>query len=250
MQQRSIERQRSVEKQPETPPKIIKESYSPKPEPEEPKKPSQKAAQKKEVPKIEVYTDEAGKIRLRSTGKEVDPAAPETSSGSGGDACESSDSEEEEEEKKVAKKKGRPRGSKSIGITEFRKENPSLQLGEKELGYRCCMFGCATRMRSHDKIEYHRKCHAVRNEGNAFECPECQAQFPQWRVLAMHLWRSHGIDMELYSCDKCDFKTNSHSMLVNLHKRIHGEEKPFLCDICGKGFKTNKQLRNHRVSIQ
>ncbi|XP_059486128.1 zinc finger protein 335-like isoform X2 [Neocloeon triangulifer] len=254
MQQRSVE-VRTVERQPEPAPLILKESYSPKPDLEEPKRQPSKSVRKKDVSNVEVYTDDAGKIKVRPIGSTptpvaIDPAAPETSSGSGGDACESSDLEtvEDEDEKECAKKKGRPKGSKSIGITAFKRQNPSLRLGEKELGYRCSVSGCATRMRSHDKIEYHRKCHeAPGNEEGEFVCPECQSHYNQWRVLSMHLWRSHSIDMELYNCDKCEFKTNSHSMLVNIHKRIHGEEKPFLCDVCGKGFKTNKQLRNHRV---
>lgn len=40
---------------------------------------------------------------------------------------------------------------------------------------------------------------------------------------------------------------HSLSNLNNIHIKIHGVEKPFLCDSCGKGFKTTKQLRNHKV---
>ncbi|XP_046385375.1 uncharacterized protein LOC124155522 isoform X2 [Ischnura elegans] len=149
------------------------------------------------------------------------------------------------------KRRGRPRGSRNSGITALRRLNPSVRLGEKELGYCCGIDGCAVRMRSLDNIEYHRRCHVVgggsANGGMQHVCPECGELFSHWRSVGVHLWRAHVIDMELYSCDQCTYKTNSYSKLMNLHKRIHSSERPFLCDACGKGFKTSKQLRNHKT---
>ncbi|XP_069676554.1 uncharacterized protein [Periplaneta americana] len=141
------------------------------------------------------------------------------------------------------KRRGRPKGSKNVTDTGYRKLTPAQKVLEKELGYRCDIDGCAVRLRSHDNIEYHRRCH----HGEKFLCPECSEETIHWNTLSTHLWRYHVIDMELFSCDQCSYKTNSYSKLMNVHRRIHGDERPFLCDTCGKGFKNPKQMRNHKA---
>ncbi|CAH1392686.1 unnamed protein product [Nezara viridula] len=114
---------------------------------------------------------------------------------------------------------------------------------EKEMGLRCGIEGCAVRLVSPSNMSYHRQCH----DGVKWKCLECCENSSSWANLSLHLWKQHSIDMELYSCDQCSYKTNSLSKLLNLHRRTHGNERPFLCDSCGKGFKTTKQLRNHKT---
>ncbi|CAG0902032.1 unnamed protein product [Darwinula stevensoni] len=149
----------------------------------------------------------------------------------------------------LSKRRGRPKGSKNLGITQLRKNNPDMRDDkalEKEVGFKCDVNGCAIRIKSRETLDYHRRCHS----GEVFACPECKEHFSHWRNLSVHLWRAHVIDMELYSCDQCNYKTYSQSKLMNLHKRIHSSERPYLCDTCGKGFKTNKQLRSHKTVHQ
>ncbi|KAJ9599322.1 hypothetical protein L9F63_010189 [Diploptera punctata] len=141
------------------------------------------------------------------------------------------------------KKRGRPKGSKNVPSENYENLSSSHSGVEKESGYRCDIDGCAVKFRSHDNIEYHRRCH--RND--KFVCPECSQETIHWNSLSTHLWRYHVIDMELHACDICGYKTNSVSKLKNVHRRIHGDERPFLCDICGKGFKNPKQMRNHKT---
>ncbi|KAK9511178.1 hypothetical protein O3M35_005790 [Rhynocoris fuscipes] len=113
---------------------------------------------------------------------------------------------------------------------------------EKGGGKKCGLGGCALRFGAISNLEYHKKCH----HRTKWRCPECHISCTSWNTVSSHLWREHGIDIELYSCDHCSYKTNSLTRLLNLHRRIHSEERPFLCDVCGKGFKTTKQLRNHK----
>ncbi|KAB0804649.1 hypothetical protein PPYR_01619 [Photinus pyralis] len=109
---------------------------------------------------------------------------------------------------------------------------------------KCTESSCKIRLQDETKMAYHIKCHA---EG-AFKCPECLQLFAFWKPLTGHLWRLHKIDMELYSCDICDYKTFSLGKLNNIHKLIHSDLKAFICEVCQKGFKNTKQLRNHKMT--
>lgn len=72
------------------------------------------------------------------------------------------------------------------------------------LGIRCDVNGCGLRLKSESNIAYHRKCHV----NSMLQCQECfSTKFQSWRDLALHLWRQHLIDMELYKCDKCEYKS-------------------------------------------
>lgn len=109
---------------------------------------------------------------------------------------------------------------------------------------KCILPGCKIRLEDLAKMNYHIKCHLEHN----YQCPECHSTFEFWNILAGHLWRNHKIDMELYSCDKCDYKTYSLAKLNNIHKLIHGDVKAYSCDSCKKSFKNSKQLRNHKIT--
>lgn len=108
----------------------------------------------------------------------------------------------------------------------------------------CIIPGCKVRLEDIEKIGYHIKCHFQQ----AYKCPECHNTFDSWNILSGHLWRNHKIDMELFSCDKCDYKTYSLSKLNSIHKLIHSDVKAFVCDICKKSFKNSKQLNNHKAT--
>lgn len=100
-------------------------------------------------------------------------------------------------------------------------------------------------------LVYHERCHG--SDGTLI-CPDCSTAtatatvppYRTWNTLHTHLWRQHAIDMELYSCSQCNFKTPIRSRLTNTHARIHSDERNFKCDHCTKAFKNAKQLKNHR----
>uniref|UniRef100_A0AAG5DID4 C2H2-type domain-containing protein n=1 Tax=Anopheles atroparvus TaxID=41427 RepID=A0AAG5DID4_ANOAO len=153
--------------------------------------------------------------------------------------------------------RGRPKGAKQTGITKLKKLYSNLT--PQEEGYKCDIKDCGARFRQTERLEYHRKCHLPEGGGAgtgelagsppAIQCPECGSlEFRNWNTLHTHLWREHGIDMELYSCQLCSFKTPVLCRLTNTHMKIHSEERNFKCAICSKAFKNNKQLRNHRRS--
>lgn len=108
--------------------------------------------------------------------------------------------------------------------------------------YKCNVSICKVRMQDPKNLKYHMQCHS----NNEFKCVQCGELFSFWKPLAGHLWRSHKIDMELYACNLCDYKSFSLGKLNNVHKRIHSEVRSFTCTVCHKAFKNKQQLRNHR----
>lgn len=130
-------------------------------------------------------------------------------------------------------------------LHNFLKQSPSAvpKLSES-IKYKCVTPGCNVKLQELEKLNYHIKCHTE----NGFECKDCGENFLFWKPLSSHLWRFHKIDMELFSCDKCDYKTYSLAKLNNIHKLIHGDVKSFICNVCSKAFKNCKQLRNHKIT--
>lgn len=154
----------------------------------------------------------------------------------------------EKDRERTQRSRGRPKGAKQTGITKLKKLYTNLT--PMEAGYKCDIGECGVRFRQPETLAYHKKCHDSSIDGANAEgtrCPECGSQeFRSWNTLHTHLWREHAIDMELYACQQCNFKTPVLGRLNNTHMKIHSDEKNFICAICNKAFKNNKQLRNHR----
>ncbi|XP_017011326.2 uncharacterized protein [Drosophila takahashii] len=144
--------------------------------------------------------------------------------------------------------RGRPYGAKHSGGTATSKRKPPQGPNQVPEGGKCLVEGCMFRFKSPATLEYHGRCHnGALSSSQPMVCPECKSSnFSNWNCLHTHLWRTHQIDMELYSCQLCSFKTPIYSRLVNTHAKIHSEERNYKCEQCGKGFKNTKQLKNHR----
>lgn len=54
--------------------------------------------------------------------------------------------------------------------------------------------------------------------------------------------------MELYSCDQCDYRSYTATVLER-HRSAHVDEKPFLCPDCGRAVKNDKQLKEHMKNV-
>jgi len=62
-----------------------------------------------------------------------------------------------------------------------------------------------------DNALYHEKCHY---SIDGFRCIEFECKYTntKWSTMMTHLWKSHGVDMEMFSCNQCEFKTNRYSL--------------------------------------
>ncbi|TRY64018.1 hypothetical protein TCAL_05571 [Tigriopus californicus] len=229
---------------------------------------------------LEAYVDEQGQLRVRNTtkGKKniVDDVAPTPTSSNAMNTPNVDVSANEyvdalEIGKKIAKSKklaklgslpdpvpqaggsssspisrrkvGRPKGSRTVGLTKLKRVNRNIELSDERMGTECGLHACANRFKCADKLEYHRKCHL---NSETLLCLECQNEFSHWKPLALHLWSKHKIDMELFKCDQCEVFRSFSNAKLQAHKVCHNTERTFLCDDCGKGFKSKKNLRHHQ----
>lgn len=120
------------------------------------------------------------------------------------------------------------------------------KLVREQGSYICSKKKCSVRYLSMENMVRHEKCHM--DDGSGFGCSECDKfKSENWSSCAGHLWREHAIDMELHKCGQCSYRSYSLSVLENIHKKIHSSEKNYVCSICQKGFKNQKQLVNHKV---
>ncbi|KAF5275085.1 hypothetical protein FQA39_LY07022 [Lamprigera yunnana] len=125
-----------------------------------------------------------------------------------------------------------------------KKTDPVSKFIDQKKLLKCTLPMCKIRLQDPEKMDYHIQCHS----DGSFKCPECLEIFSFWKPLTGHLWRLHRIDMELHSCDLCDYKSFSLGKLNNIHRLIHGDLKAFTCEVCQKSFKNMKQLRNHKMT--
>jgi hypothetical protein len=121
-------------------------------------------------------------------------------------------------------------------------QNP---LNTVQVVFKCSAEECSLHFSTAKLLKYHKRCH---NGSAQIICPECGSEeFKNFNTLHTHLWRQHGIDMDLHACKLCNFKTPFLSRLKNFHLKIHSNEKNYKCDYvkCNKRFKNSKQLKNH-----
>ena len=73
----------------------------------------------------------------------------------------------------------------------------------------------------------------------------CGTQFSMKRLLVKHRTMDHGIK-GIFQCDHCDFATSGES-LMGRHRVKHSDEKSYICQECGKGYKTDCGLDGHML---
>jgi hypothetical protein len=118
-----------------------------------------------------------------------------------------------------------PIGVKNISMSDRKRKSkpkrPVVPSKHFDIGMKCSRVDCGMRFKTPELIGYHERCHDI-DDDEGLVCPECGThEMKNWNTLHTHLWRAHKIDMELYSCHLCDFKTPIFTRLTNIHMKIH-----------------------------
>lgn len=76
-------------------------------------------------------------------------------------------------------------------------------------------------------------------------CPYCGKSFTKKSGLDLHI-RIH-LNDKPYQCEFCTKKFSDSSSLRS-HRRVHTDERPYPCDLCEKKFKNSNNLKDHKTS--
>ncbi|KAJ8403511.1 hypothetical protein AAFF_G00352830 [Aldrovandia affinis] len=112
-----------------------------------------------------------------------------------------------------------------------------IHTGEKP--YRCekCSYACADPSR----LKYHMRIH---QEERKYLCPECGYKCKWVNQLKYHMTKHTGA--KPYACEECEYRTNRADALRIHRETRHREVRSFICEKCGKGFKTRFLLKTHQ----
>ncbi|KAK0163888.1 hypothetical protein PV328_002573 [Microctonus aethiopoides] len=110
-------------------------------------------------------------------------------------------------------------------------------------------FNCKKCVETFDKYEellFHEQLHPENNiTQQKRRCGHCSLEFINRKQLQSHILEKHTGQQMLFKCGLCDKVYEKWSSL-DVHEATHRQDKPYLCDLCGKSFKHSNNLRGHK----
>ncbi|KAL3857221.1 hypothetical protein ACJMK2_011913 [Sinanodonta woodiana] len=93
------------------------------------------------------------------------------------------------------------------------------------------------------------------NSSQGYKCRVCSSVFRVKVYRASHEHTKHGLpydptECEIFKCDfeKCDYETVDKHRFVKHKQFSHSQERPHICEDCGKQFKSMTNLRSHQLT--
>ncbi|KAM4697478.1 zinc finger protein 142 [Rhinophrynus dorsalis] len=111
-----------------------------------------------------------------------------------------------------------------------------IHTGEKPYKCHLCTYACADPSR----LKYHMRIH---KDEKKYLCPECGYKCKWVNQLKYHMTKHTGL--KPYQCKECDYCTNRADALRIHRETRHRELRSFICEQCGKAFKTRFLLNTH-----
>ncbi|XP_053958856.1 zinc finger protein 91-like [Anastrepha ludens] len=102
---------------------------------------------------------------------------------------------------------------------------------------------CQKSFKTEFKLTHHIKTHRPLSDKRIFPCPQCDRKFQTKDSVSTHIKFVHE-DIRPFICEECGKGTRTETTLRE-HMLIHTDLAPFECEICKKGFKNQARLKNH-----
>ncbi|KAI4878713.1 hypothetical protein NFI96_013484 [Prochilodus magdalenae] len=112
-----------------------------------------------------------------------------------------------------------------------------IHTGEKPYQCEKCSYTCAEPSR----LKYHMRIH---QDERKYLCPECGYKCKWVNQLKYHMTKHSGA--KSYACEECDYRTNRADALRVHRETRHRDVRSFICEKCGKAFKTRFLLKTHQ----
>ncbi|XP_062549578.1 zinc finger protein 85-like [Armigeres subalbatus] len=102
---------------------------------------------------------------------------------------------------------------------------------------------CAKTFTDAHALQVHKIGQHLSSEDKPFKCDKCPKSFQKQQLLRSHLKLHERVD-----CSICKKSFSNVYAMKNHTKMFHSEKQPkFICDVCGKEFKSYNQVETHRV---
>ncbi|XP_075465767.1 zinc finger protein 142 isoform X2 [Ascaphus truei] len=111
-----------------------------------------------------------------------------------------------------------------------------IHTGEKPYKCHLCTYACADPSR----LKYHMRIH---KDEKKYLCPDCGYKCKWVNQLKYHMTKHTGL--KPHQCEECDYCTNRADALRVHRETRHREVRSFICEQCGKAFKTRFLLKTH-----
>ncbi|XP_056144838.1 zinc finger protein 142 [Lampris incognitus] len=112
-----------------------------------------------------------------------------------------------------------------------------IHTGEKPYSCEQCSYTCTDPSR----LKFHMRVH---QEEKKYLCPDCGYKCKWATQLKYHMTKHTG--EKPYTCKDCDYRTNRADALRAHRDTQHCDVRSYICEKCGKAFKTRFILKTHQ----
>lgn len=113
----------------------------------------------------------------------------------------------------------------------------------------------ALHLANHIKNRHESKTDTLPSNDELFSCNVCPYRTKRYSTYTKH-FLSHGLTFSAsedgtvltFKCNLCPYKTHRKEHLVRHKSDVHGNNRPYLCDLCGMAFKRIDALAAHKLT--